>query len=128
LFILLATLYEFLLAELEKAKAMVNQYPELEHFSVNINLGWKKLDEYYNRLDETPIYYTSLALHPAYRWGYFETVWPERPTWISKAKDMVQSVWERGYKTLDVSMEEQGEPAAKRQTDTVLFSIRTIQG
>ncbi|KFA51448.1 hypothetical protein S40293_10230, partial [Stachybotrys chartarum IBT 40293] len=73
--------YEFLLAELEKAKAMVDQYPEPDHFRVNINLGWKKLDEYYNKLDETPIYYTSLALHPAYRWGYFETVWSGRPTW-----------------------------------------------
>ncbi|EXU94519.1 hypothetical protein X797_012410, partial [Metarhizium robertsii] len=107
--------YEFLLAELEKAKAMVNQYPEPEHFSVNINLGWKKLDEYYNRLDETPIYYTSLALHPAYRWGYFETVWSGRPAWISKAKDIVQSVWDREYKTLDISVEERGEPATKRQ-------------
>ena len=107
--------YEFLLAQLEKAKAMVNQYPEPEHFSVNINLGWKKLDEYYNKLDETPIYYTSLALHPAYRWGYFETVWSGRPAWISKAKEMVQSVWERGYKTLDISMEECDEPAAKRR-------------
>lgn len=107
--------YEFLLAELEKAKAMVHQYPEPEHFSVNINLGWKKLDEYYNRLDETPIYYTSLALHPAYRWGYFETVWSGRPEWISRAKDMVQLVWDRGYKTLDISVEERGEPATKRR-------------
>ncbi|KAI7771380.1 hypothetical protein LZL87_013879 [Fusarium oxysporum] len=79
--------YEFLLAELEKAKAMVNQYPKPKHFKVNINLGWKKLDEYYNKLDETPIYYASLALHPAYRSGYFEMVLSGRPTWISKAKD-----------------------------------------
>ncbi|OAQ58400.1 restless-like transposase [Pochonia chlamydosporia 170] len=107
--------YEFPLAELEKAKAMVNQCPEPEHFSVNINLGWKKLDEYYNKLDETPIYYTSLALHPAYRWGYFEMVWSGRPAWISKAKDMVQSVWDREYKTLDISVVEHGEPATKRR-------------
>ncbi|KFA68053.1 hypothetical protein S40285_09700, partial [Stachybotrys chlorohalonatus IBT 40285] len=79
--------YEFLLVELEKAKAMVDQYPEPDHFRVNINLGWKKLDEYYNKLDETPIYYTSLALHPAYRWGYFETIWSGWPTWVSKAQD-----------------------------------------
>ena len=56
--------YEFLLAELEKAKAMINQYPEPEHFKVTINLGWKKLDEYYTKLDETPISCTSLALTP----------------------------------------------------------------
>lgn len=107
--------YEFLLAELEKAKAMVLQYPEPEHFKVNINLAWKKLDEYYNKLDETPIYYTSLALHPAYRWGYFETVWSGRPAWVAKAKDIVQSVWDKDYKNLDISLGYQDEPAAKRQ-------------
>jgi hypothetical protein len=107
--------YEFLLAELEKAKAMADQYPDSEHFKVNINLGWKKLDEYYSKLDETPIYYTSLALHPAYRWGYFETVWSDRSAWISKAKDVVQSVWDRTYKTLDVAADAIDEPAAKRQ-------------
>ncbi|KJZ68816.1 hypothetical protein HIM_11790 [Hirsutella minnesotensis 3608] len=94
---------------------MVDQYPESEHFSVNINLGWKRLDEYYNKLDETPIYYASLALHPAYRWGYFETVWSGRPTWVSKAKDMVQSIWDREYKTLDIPLEISDEPATKRQ-------------
>jgi hypothetical protein len=107
--------YEFLLAELEKAKAIVDQYPESEHFSVNINLGWKKLDEYYNKLDETPIYYASLALHPAYRWGYFETVWSGRPTWVSNAKDLVQATWDREYKNLDLAMENHDEPTPKRQ-------------
>ncbi|KGQ02732.1 hypothetical protein BBAD15_g12049 [Beauveria bassiana D1-5] len=107
--------YEFLLAKLEKAKAMVLQYPEPEHFKVNINLAWKKLDEYYNKLDETPIYYTSLALHPAYRWGYFETVWSGRPAWVARAKDIVQSVWDEEYKTLDIPLAYQDEPAAKRQ-------------
>ncbi|KAL3955866.1 hypothetical protein ACCO45_009885 [Purpureocillium lilacinum] len=57
--------YESLLAKLGNAKAMVHQCPEPEHFKVNINLAWKKLDEYYKKLDETPIYYTTLALHPA---------------------------------------------------------------
>ncbi|KJZ69742.1 hypothetical protein HIM_10853 [Hirsutella minnesotensis 3608] len=107
--------YEFLLAELEKAKARIDEYPDPEHFRANINLGWKKLDEYYNKLDETPIYYTALALHPAYRWGYFETVWSGRPTWVSKAKDVVQSVWDGEYKMLNISMEDHDEPAAKRQ-------------
>ncbi|KAM3554984.1 hypothetical protein ARSEF4850_006205 [Beauveria asiatica] len=107
--------YEFLLAKLEKAKAVVLQYPEPEHFKVNINLAWKKLDEYYNKLDETPIYYTSLVLHPAYRWGYFETVWSRRPAWVARAKDIVQSVWDEEYKTLDIPLAYQDEPAAKRQ-------------
>lgn len=66
-------------------------------------------------MDETPIYYTSLALHSAYRWGYFETVWSGRPAWVAKAKDIVQSVWDKEYKTLHISLGYQDEPAAKRQ-------------
>ncbi|OBS16496.1 hypothetical protein FPOA_27385 [Fusarium poae] len=64
--------YEYLLGKMEVYKAAAHRYPDPEHFKVNINLCWKKLDKYYSRLDETPVYYAAIALHPAYRWGYFE--------------------------------------------------------
>jgi hypothetical protein len=35
---------------------------------------------------------------------------------------MVQSVWEREYKLLDVSMEERGEPANVNEHSTTLHS------
>ncbi|GJN76000.1 hypothetical protein PLICBS_010111, partial [Purpureocillium lilacinum] len=47
---------------------------------INVNHGWEKLSKYYSRLDETPIYYVALALHPAFRWGYFENEWKYNPT------------------------------------------------
>jgi hypothetical protein len=45
-----------------------------------------------NFLDETPIYYTALALHPAYRWDWFEEACGEKPEWIEKAKSMVRDI------------------------------------
>jgi hAT family C-terminal dimerisation region len=107
--------YEFLLGTLEKYKEMAATFPGPEHFRININLGWDKLEEYYSRLDETPIYYTALALHPAYRWDYFEEQWDNHPDWVAKAKEMVKDVWVTDYKPLEVVRSPENGPIAKRQ-------------
>ncbi|KFA68036.1 hypothetical protein S40285_09016 [Stachybotrys chlorohalonatus IBT 40285] len=59
--------FEFLLEQLERFKDIAKDFPDPEYFRININLGWQKLNEYYEILSETPIYYARLALHPAYR-------------------------------------------------------------
>lgn len=107
--------YEFLLGTLEKYKEMAATLPEPEHFRININLGWDKLGEYYSLLDETPIYYAALALHPAYRWAYFEEQWDSHPDWIAKAKEMVKDVWITDYRPLEVVRSPENKPIAKRQ-------------
>ncbi|KAJ0132354.1 Uncharacterized protein HZ326_24576, partial [Fusarium oxysporum f. sp. albedinis] len=88
-----------------------------EHFRIGINLAWDKLDEYYQRLDETPIYYTAMALHPAYRWDWFDETWAHKPSWVEKAKEMVADVWLSDYAHLEVrtsSSRGDDEPPAKR--------------
>ena len=66
--------------------------------------------------DDTPIYYAAVALHPAYRWGYFEAKWAAKPEWISTAKDMVKELWEGEYKGQEIIMPvENNEPSANRQ-------------
>ena len=94
--------FEMLLNKLEEFKQLAEQFPDPKHFKIGINLAWQKLDEYYQKLDETPIYYTALALHPAYRWDWFEEVWRSKPSWISKAKSMVHEVWTTDYAHLDI--------------------------
>ncbi|KAH7461153.1 hypothetical protein FOMA001_g19163 [Fusarium oxysporum f. sp. matthiolae] len=107
--------FEFLMAKLEEYKAFAADYPDPEHFRININLGWQKLNKYYTILDETPIYYVALALHPAYRWGWFEEHWGKHPDWIATAKEMVQEVWETEYRNLEVVLSPGNEPVAKRR-------------
>ncbi|GKU09266.1 unnamed protein product, partial [Fusarium langsethiae] len=123
--------YEFLLAELEKAKAMVDQYPEPEHFKVNINLGWKKLDEYYNKLDETPIYYTSLALHPliagviSRRCGLdVRRGFPRRKMWYN----LFGTEDTRHWKFLQRIMASQPRSVSGHSTILLLSDIRTKLG
>jgi hypothetical protein len=109
--------FEFLLEVLEEYKQLASGMPDPEHFRININLGWEKLNKYYCALDETPIYYTALALHPAFRWGYFENEWKDNTKWVTKAKQMVREVWETEYRHLQVvpSPVVVHEPVAKRQ-------------
>ena len=63
--------FEFLLGKLETVKALIEQYPEPEQFGANINLGWIKLDKYYNCLRDLPVYYVAAALHLGIQWAYF---------------------------------------------------------
>jgi hypothetical protein len=90
--------FEFLLDKLEDYKAMAERFPDPEHFRININLGWQKLDKYYQLLSETPIYYAGLALHPAYRWKWFDRKWAGNPEWIRQAKRIVHDVWHYEYR------------------------------
>jgi hypothetical protein len=108
--------FEFLLEVLEEYKQLAAGIPDPEHFRININLGWEKLNKYYCALDETPIYYTALALHPAFRWGYFENEWKDNTKWVTKAKQMVREVWETEYRHLQVARSPVvHESTAKRQ-------------
>lgn len=110
--------FERLLSKLEDFKLLSEGYPDPEHFRIGINLAWEKLDLYYQKLDETPIYYVALALHPAYRWDYFEEVWQTKPDWIDAAKAKVLEVWASDYAHLDISRsssrQDDNEPPIKR--------------
>ncbi|OWT42252.1 restless-like transposase [Pochonia chlamydosporia 170] len=107
--------FEFLLGKLEKYKAMAKDFPDPEQFRIGINMAWEKLDKYYTILDTTPIYYTALALHPAYRWGWFEQAWVHKPDWIRSAKRIVQEVWDESYRDFHIVVASNDEPVAKRQ-------------
>ncbi|KAK8011799.1 ribosomal protein L6 [Apiospora arundinis] len=109
--------YEFLLETLESAKRAVANFPDGHHLAVNINLGWLKLNEYYEHLNDSPLVYGAAVLHPAYRWALFDDLWgddDERRLWITKAKEMVQDLWEREYRDLEVDDPEVELPANKR--------------
>jgi hypothetical protein len=108
--------FEKLLGTLKEFKRLSTTFPNAEQFRIKVNLAWEKLDKYYNLLDETPIYYTALALHPAYRWDWFEKVWKNKPEWVNKAKTVVQEVWTKDYAHLCISSRgsDHDSPPAKK--------------
>lgn len=109
--------YEYLLESLESAKKIAVGLPDSGHLAVNINLGWIKLDEYYQYLNDSPVIYGAAALHPAYRWALFDDLWGDdakRRMWIIKAKPIIQDLWECEYKDLFSEDQDSDLPASKR--------------
>jgi hypothetical protein len=117
--------FEFLLKKLEAAKSLIHEYPEPVQFGININLGWAKLDKYYNYLSDSPVYYAAAALTPCLRWRFFENQWgDEHADWIDDAKELVRSLWESEYRDLEVSTtSEDVRVAKKRKTNLSSFDL-----
>lgn len=100
-----------------KEKGSLNpEYLATEHhFSTNINLGWQKLDEYYARLDQSPIFCAAVVLHPRQKWRWFEKHWAGHKEWIDQAKVGIEQLW-REYKN--------DEPAVQRQRSPDKVSVQ----
>ncbi|KAL1581732.1 hypothetical protein WHR41_09424 [Cladosporium halotolerans] len=77
----------------EHAAPIASSYLMVEHhFSTNINLGWQKLDEYYTKLDQWPIFCAAVVLHPGQKWRWFED-WAGRQEWINQARVSIEQLW-----------------------------------
>jgi hypothetical protein len=69
------------------AGAPDDQTTSEHHFSTNINSGWQKLNAYYAKLDDSPVYVAAVVLHPRMKWRWLEKRWQqERPDWVDNAK------------------------------------------
>jgi hypothetical protein len=61
-----------------------------------------KMDDYYIKLDDNPIYTAAVILHPRMKWQWLEKNWKERPDWIKAAKKSFNElVIEYEYKEVD---------------------------
>jgi hypothetical protein len=56
------------------------------HFSINIDLAWTKLNQYYSKLDNSPVYVAAIVLHPGFKWRWLEKRWKERGDWLINAR------------------------------------------
>ena len=61
-------------------------YDQAVHFITAVNLGWQKLEHYYNKSDVTPIHRAAVLLHPRMKWRQFERYWRTKPEWIADAR------------------------------------------
>ena len=95
-----AIAYEFLLTTLEKAKAEAVNRPEPSYYSSCINSAWVKLNKYYTKLDETPIYYAATVLHPGIQWTFLTKAYGEKGDWLQTARRLIQMLWDEEYRDL----------------------------
>jgi hypothetical protein len=68
---------DFLLAQFEIGRDM---YTSNEHMAPCIDMGWCKLNKYYTRTDQSPVYVAAIVLHPGWKWSYFSehSMWKNR--------------------------------------------------
>jgi hypothetical protein len=66
---------------------------EYRMLCVGINLAWQKLNEYYIKTDQSPVYVAAVVLHPGLKWKWLEKAWRDRPGWIEEARTEVKKLW-----------------------------------
>jgi hypothetical protein len=67
-----------------------------DHIHINVRAAWKKANDYYNKLDDSPAYFAATCLHPYYKY-YCENSWEHKTGWLRRAKEGFQEMW-RDYK------------------------------
>jgi hypothetical protein len=100
-----AIAYEFLLSTLEKAKTEATHRVEPSYYSSCVNSAWAKLNKYYTKLDETPIYYAATVLHPGIQWSFLTKAYGEKEEWLIAARQLIQKLWEEEYRDLPAQWE-----------------------
>jgi hAT family C-terminal dimerisation region len=82
---------------LEKARGEVNE-PQADpmqtnHYNAGINTAWLKLEKYFKLVNCSPLYTAAIALHPAWRFEYFEDKWMKHPNRIQTAKKTFRNLF-----------------------------------
>lgn len=104
--------FEYLLIELE---TRCTQYEHVDfnahaeapedHLAINLKAAWRKANDYYTKLDDSPAYYAATCLHPYYKY-YCEHSWHDKPGWLEGNNRAFRQLWAT-YKTITA-------PAARR--------------
>ena len=63
---------DFILSQYEKAKITYVNHNVLKNM---VNSGWKKMEKYYSKTDQSPTYTTATILHPSRKINYIDKFW-----------------------------------------------------
>ncbi|KAM5527771.1 transposase-like protein [Fusarium oxysporum f. sp. phaseoli] len=69
------------------------------YIRASINNGWKKLNEYYDKLGESPLFAAAIILHPRFGISWLEATWvsEEQLAWVRDAKAEIKDYFTRWY-------------------------------
>ncbi|KAL6411019.1 pisatin demethylase cytochrome P450 [Ilyonectria robusta] len=110
--------FEDLLHKLEDSKIEAQGRPEPNYYQSCVNAAWDKLDSYWAKITELPIYYAAVVLHPGLGLGYLLSALKDQPTqglspsearagkkrrneWAAEAEKMIRDLWGQKYRDRD---------------------------
>ena len=72
---------------------------EWSQMRASINSAWSKLQQYYSRLADSPLFAAALILHPKYNITYLRTIWrdEEQLAWVKDAEDDLAAFFTKWY-------------------------------
>jgi hypothetical protein len=84
----------------QRLKSMADEGPTYEWLHICCEKAWEKLNDYYQLVDESPVYYTAMVMDPSLKYAWFEQRWNEPPKreWIPGVKAMVGKHWKQWQK------------------------------
>jgi hypothetical protein len=70
------------------------------YLRLSIVTAWQKLNEYYTKLGESPLFAASIILHPSLSMSYLEVNWAseEQLVWVRDAKIGLSNYLDRWYR------------------------------
>jgi hAT family C-terminal dimerisation region len=74
--------------------------PDHEQLLICIRNAWAKLDEYYQRMNDSPAYIASVIINPLHKWYWFDIHWKAKPQWIKEAREAARDLWIEKYKDI----------------------------
>ncbi|XP_044721769.1 Ribonuclease H-like protein [Hirsutella rhossiliensis] len=62
--------------------------------------SWRKAEQYFNKVDETPAYYTAISLNPTLKSQWYVEAWTdeEKRLWIPGVTRLVRELWLEEYR------------------------------
>jgi hypothetical protein len=82
----------------------IEQTMEYRMLATGVNLAWKKLEQYYQITDQSPVYVAAVVLHPAYTWRWIRAKWKGRQDWITFSQQAVRQFWLDNYAQIAVDI------------------------
>lgn len=91
------------------------------YLRVSITNAWQKLNEYYIKLGESPLFSAAVILHPSLSLHWLEERWSDKDqlTWLYDAKQGLLSFWERWYQCDDNQGKNQ-QPETQQQSQVII--------
>ena len=106
---------DYMNLKLEAAARAVVEEPE-SYYKTGIDYAYSKLQKYYIKTDDSPVYGAAIYLHPAHKEVYFDDKWQKWPAWIKKMRSSVEKFYEvyaddvrRAAKEQEIEQQQQSE-------------------
>lgn len=68
-----------------------NETPE-DHIAINLKAAWTKLNDYYNKLDNSSAYHAAIILHLRYK-KFCDVVWADKSAWLRSNNKAFNTLW-----------------------------------